>query len=141
MILSNHCTYFWKMLYPETLLSNTNCNNRKGGGGIGLIRVSWNILLLLLLQSYCALKEFDRCHNWFHEVWEDFNCEDWISEANSENQWFCCCIGIQRFPYEIMFLNFFALKMKKCIILLHKCVKNGVGISIKSSLKKQILSG
>ena len=135
MILSNHCTYFWKMLYPETLLSNTNCNNRKGGGGV---------LAVLEFQEifyYHCYKVRLHCHNWFHEVWEDFNCEDWISEANSENQWFCCCIGIQRFPYEIMFLNFFALKMKKCIILLHKCVKNGVGISIKSSLKKQILSG
>ena len=50
------------------------------------------------------MKDCDRCHNWFHEVCEDFNCEDQISKVNSENQWFYrYCIGIHRLPYEIIY--------------------------------------
>ena len=77
------------------------------------------------------------CHDWFHEVCKDFNCEDQISNVDSENQWFCChCIGIHQLSYEIIdiFVNL-AWKIKKCTLLLHKCVRNGVGISIKNLLK------
>ena len=49
------------------------------------------------------MKERDRCHNWFHEVCEDFNYEYQISKVNSENQWFCRYYrGFHRLPYEII---------------------------------------
>ena len=49
------------------------------------------------------MKECDRCHNWFHEVCEDFNCKNQISKFNSKNQWFgCYYIGIHRLPYKII---------------------------------------
>ena len=56
---------------PETLLSNANPNN-------------WAEILLQFQEIlYChrykvsagRMKECDRCHNWFHDVCEDFNCE------------------------------------------------------------------
>ena len=59
--------------------------------------------------SVGRMKECDRCYNWFHEIRENFNCEDQISKANSEKQWFCrCFIGIHRLSYEIIniFVNF-----------------------------------
>ena len=34
------------------------------------------------------MKVSDRCHNWFDEVCEDFNCEDQISKVNSEKNGF-----------------------------------------------------
>ena len=57
---------------PEALLSNANPNN-------------WgNSLVQEILHCHCykvsvgRMKECNRCHNWFHEVCEDFHCEDQI---------------------------------------------------------------
>ena len=86
---------------PETLLSNTNPNNL----GKILLRSQEILYCHCYKVSVGHMKECDRCHNWFHEVCEDFNCEDQISKVNSENQWFCrYCTGIHRLPYEIIFL-------------------------------------
>ena len=82
-------------------MSNTNPNNL----GKILLRSQEILYCHCYKVSVGHMKECDRCHNWFHEVCEDFNCEDQISKVNSENQWFCrYCIGIHRLPYEIIFL-------------------------------------
>ena len=58
------------------------------------------------------MKKCNRCHDSFHEVCEDFNCEDQIkfsqntkfyNQSYSENQWFSrYCIRIHQLPYEII---------------------------------------
>ena len=84
---------------PEALLSNANPSN----WGENLLQFQEILYCHCYKVSVGRMKECDRCHNWFHEVCEDFNYEDQISKVNSENQWFCrYCIGIHRLPYEII---------------------------------------
>ena len=62
------------------------------------------------------MKECDLYHNWFHEVCEDFNCENQISKVNCENQWFCLYyIGIHRLPYGIIDKAFVNLCLESII--------------------------
>ena len=123
---------FQKLLLPHNDIDKSLYTFPNNWGGENLLQFQEMLYCHCYKVSAGRMKECDRCHDWFLEVCKDFNYED-----HSENQWFCRqCIDIHRLPYEIIdiFVNL-AWKMKECTLLLHKCVRNGVGISIKSLLK------